>query len=234
MATIKSLPLGCIESVVINGGSCKESKDFLSSFHGVSLSEPDRGISDAFNKGIHLASEDYITFLNSGDMLVDVDYYRDALEILQNQCGVEFVYADIIFIDQYAGEIKVKSDRSLPHMPFLHPTLIIKKSTLVKAGLFDNNLRIAMDLDLVYRLKKMGLKGHYIARPVVKMDGSGISSSRYVQTFLEVTKIILKNRDLSLNSFFYLSKESMFVILKWILLKFKGGKLLGVYRRKRY
>ena len=45
-----------IENVVVNGGDCEKTKKLLHDFKGIAISEPDKGISDAFNKGVSLAS----------------------------------------------------------------------------------------------------------------------------------------------------------------------------------
>ena len=46
-----------IESVVVNGGDCNKTKKLLSNYDGIAISEPDKGISDAFNKGVTSAIE---------------------------------------------------------------------------------------------------------------------------------------------------------------------------------
>lgn len=75
--TLNSIPESdIVESVVINGGDCKKTKDFLENYPGKSISEKDDGIADAFNKSIKLSSGDYIMFLNSGDILLSADYLQ--------------------------------------------------------------------------------------------------------------------------------------------------------------
>ena len=49
-----------IESVVVNGGNCNKTKKLLSNYDGIAISEPDKGISDAFNKGVTQATADNV------------------------------------------------------------------------------------------------------------------------------------------------------------------------------
>lgn len=231
--TIDSLP-DDVESIVINGGSCSKTIDFLSSYRGKSLSEKDKGISDAFNKGFQLSTGRYVVYLNSGDELIDTSYYSEAINILNSNSQVDFVYADICFIDQFAGEIRARSDKKLPNMPFLHPTLIVRRSVMEKIGLFSLEYNIAMDLDFAYRLVKSGGKGKYIPRMVVKMDGLGVSSHNYVLGFKEVLAIIFRNKDFSMLSIRFIIFRSISLIAKLLFLKFKGDKVLGQYRKRRY
>ena len=67
-----------IEKIVVNGGTCTKTKEYLSDFDGIAISENDKGISDAFNKGVSHASGDNVMFLNSGDVLLSPDYLHEA------------------------------------------------------------------------------------------------------------------------------------------------------------
>jgi len=232
--TTKSLVGINIEHNIVNGGTCPLTKNFLSSFDGNHLSEKDHGIADAFNKGLDISTGDFVTFLNSGDVLLDTEYYREAIEILEKNPDLAFVYADICFIDRYAGKIRIKSGNPLPSMSFLHPTLIIRKTLIKKIGPFKLEYKIAIDLDFVYRLVRSGAIGHYIPRMVVEMEGTGISSTNYSLNYVETAKIILRNKDYSWNSFKFLIQRSVMLVLKFSLLACRGDSLLKWYRRKRY
>lgn len=96
------------------------------------------------------------------------------------------------------------------------------------------NLKIAMDLDFAYRLVKLNTKGYYIPEMVVKMDGKGISSTKYLETYLEVSKVVFKNKDFSVRSVWFLVIKLLTLAAKVGILKLRGEKLLGWYRKRRY
>ncbi len=220
--------------MIVNGGSCGLTRNYLMNSQDKSISEPDNGISDAFNKGFLMTAGDYVTYLNSGDILIDKNYYNDAAVIFESDPTIDFIYADISFIDSFAGKIHVRSNQSFPSMPYLHPTLIVRRKTFQSVGMFDESFNVAMDLDFAYRLFKSGAKGHYIPRMVVQMDGRGVSSVKFSATYLENLKVVIKNKDLSLRSLVFLFKNGFLLGAKILLLKCNGHKLLGWYRKKRY
>ena len=76
-----------IESVVVNGGDCNKTKKLLSNYDGIAISEPDKGISDAFNKGVTHATGENVMFLNSGDVLLSPEYLQEAEKTLRLQSG---------------------------------------------------------------------------------------------------------------------------------------------------
>jgi GT2 family glycosyltransferase len=223
-----------VESVIINGGNCSKTRQLLEKYDGISVSEKDKGISDAFNKGFLKGSGDYVTYLNSGDILIDKTYYNEAVVIFDSDPTIDYIYADISFIDSFAGKIHVRSNQSFPSMPYLHPTLIVRRKTFSSIGMFDESFKVAMDLDFAYRLFKSGAKGHYVPRMVVQMDGRGVSSVKFAATYLENLKVVIKNKDLSFRSMAFLFKNGFLLGSKILLLKCNGHKLLGWYRKKKY
>ena len=78
---------------------------------------------------------------------------------------------------------------------------------------FKLDLKAAMDLDFVYRMLKVAKKGYYVERPVVKMDGAGISSTQHMKVFKERCRVVLDNRDIGIRSAFILTKQFISLIL---------------------
>jgi GT2 family glycosyltransferase len=222
------------ESIVINGGSCPLTRTFLQNVDCKSISEIDDGISDAFNKGFCISSGEYVTFLNSGDVMIDSHYYADALKIFELDPSIAFIYADLYFLDKIAGPIRLKSGRALPYMPFLHPTLVVRRDLIHKIGLFDRNYKIAMDLDFAYRLVRSGARGYYIPRMVVRMDGEGVSSTQHVKHYIEVFSVILKNKDYSIRGIIYIIGRAIILGLKMVVIKIGAVSFIKRYRTFRY
>ena len=187
LASIQSL--SGVESVVINGGTCERTAEFLKGHKSVrALSEPDRGISDAFNKGALLSQGIGVAFLNSGDTYIGGDYYSAVKRILEESPDIDFVHSTISFADQVVGTTVLKPLRGNLGMgiPMLHPTLVVRRSVFDRIGYFDLEKKFAMDFDFECRMLKQGMQGVYLARePVVFMDGTGVSVKNAGKSIIE-------------------------------------------------
>ena len=198
------------EHIIINGGNCLKTLEYLKNFSGKSISEPDQGISDAFNKGINLSTGDAIIMLNSGDILLDRTYPSRACQILDQDPLIDFVHADLIFEDKLIGPYIMRPLRSknslYPNigrgMPYRHQSMVVRKEVFDRVGLFNLDY-ISSDYDWICKwelsLKKSSGKAYYShGVPVIKMDGGGISSTQESKIILEAIQIIKKrNRNLS-------------------------------------
>ena len=198
------------EHIIINGGNCLKTLEFLKNFSGRSISEPDQGISDAFNKGIKLSTGDAIIMLNSGDILTDRTYPYRACQILDQDPLIDFVHADLIFEDALIGSYIMRPLRTInvlsPNigrgLPYRHQSMVVRKEVYGRVGFFNLNY-ICSDFDWVCRwelgLKKLHGKAYYSqGDPVIIMDGGGISSTQEKKIILEAIQIIKqRNRNLS-------------------------------------
>ena len=190
------------EHIIINGGSCPQTSEFLQGYSGKTVSEPDLGISDAFNKGIRYSQGEAVIMLNSGDILINRTYPEQAIQILHEHPEIDFVHADLIFEDALIGSYIMRPLRTQndfrPNigrgMPYRHQSMVVRKSIYNKVGLFNLNY-ICSDYDWVCRWELISKKSNGIAYylqgdPVIKMDGTGISSVQEGKIISEAIQII--------------------------------------------
>lgn len=173
-----------IEYIVVDGGSTDGTVELLRQREAdidVWLTERDRGISDAFNKGIALASGQFISLVNSDDWM-DPDHLARAVVCLQ-ETGADFAFGNLMVhgagnapqyvIDgdpQYASRIR----HSMPALS--HPSVVCRREVYERHGLYDRNLRIAMDYEWLLRCYKGGVRGRYVAEITSHMGGGGVSN----------------------------------------------------------
>lgn len=192
-STIKSIPRHPdFELIVINGGNCKLTKDYLFERRDlVHISEPDKGISDAFNKGFALSSGKYFIFINSGDILLDDQYLHSAIFALESNNSLNYCFSDIILKHSIAGEVYVKPKPIYhPGMPFCHQTLITRKSVIDETYPFSLKYKYAMDFDFFCKHLRSRGPGLYLPGASILMDGSGISSSNPIKVYRENISIL--------------------------------------------
>lgn len=220
-STLNSIPVCAeFEIIVVNGGECFQTKELLQSRSDIiHITEPDYGISDAFNKGFKLSSGEYFIYINSGDILLDPNYIYSSLEMLDANNTLGFSYSDILLRHPTLGKIYVTPKAfTHPGMPFCHQTLITR-SSIIKGDLpFDLNLKYAMDFDFFCKYLKLNHRGAYFRIPAILMDGSGISSSNPSLVYYENLLILKRHKQLDA---FSLAKVYL------ILLKLKFKKTLN-------
>lgn len=179
-----------IEYWILDGKSTDETVDIAKSyeplFNGMMhiISEPDKGIYDAMNKGINMCTGDIVGILNSDD------YYtsNDALTTIANtfeKNDIDAIYGDIHFINDTNPDKCVRYYSSAIFRPWLlrfgfmpaHPSFYVRRNVYQKYGTFSLNYKIASDYDLMVRLfYKYKIKAKYIKKDFVTMRTGGIST----------------------------------------------------------
>ena len=177
-----------IEYIVIDGKSTDTTMEIIASFGdqiSKVVSEKDKGMYDAINKGIRMASGDIIGVLNSDD------YYTDGLVIEDvmskfNEANADALYADLNYVDQIDTNNVVRYWKSGDYKPnsFLsgwmppHPTFFIRKEWYLKYGEYSLELVSAADYELMLRMVlKHGARLAYLPRVIVNMRVGGMSNS---------------------------------------------------------
>jgi len=176
-----------IEHIIVDGGSKDETLDIVRRYPHVArmVTGKDKGIYDAMNKGIGLATGDIIGILNSDDIYTD-DKVLSLVAAAFSDPSVMTVYADLQYV--YPDDLSRiqrtwktgrfrKTNFYYGWMP-PHPTFFVRKEVYERAGLFNLELRSAADYELMLRiLLKLGMSAHYIPKVIVKMRAGGMSNA---------------------------------------------------------
>jgi glycosyltransferase involved in cell wall biosynthesis len=184
--------------VVIDGGSTDGTLEILNHYADrieVLVSESDRGIYHALNKGIQQASGDVVGFLHSDDLFADTGVLsRIAVAFVDP--GVEAVYGDLLYVrkdnpDQVvrywrAGNFS-RSRLNWGWMP-PHPSFYVRRSVYERLGAFDTSYHIAADYDCMLRFLGRGrIRVAYIPEVLVKMRVGG-TSNRSIRNIIQKSR----------------------------------------------
>ena len=192
--TIKSvLSQTCkeFEYVVVDGASTDASVEVIKSLSGSFgdhlkwISEPDKGIYNAMNKGIGMASGDYIQILNSGDCLVSEDVVERMLKALEEKAFPSILYGNML---KSMPDGRALRDRSFAgaditlqgmyHGCLNHSPAYIKRSLFDRYGLYDESLRICSDWKWYVSSIVLGEeRPKYVDVDVTLFDMTGISET---------------------------------------------------------
>ena len=167
-----------VEYIVVDGGSKDGTLDIIQKYgHAIDywVSEPDKGIYDAMNKGIDLGSGDWINFMNAGDKFFDSKTIAYLEDIFNENYGL--IYGDMLkngfFVKSYPEEFL---KYGIIHA--CHQSIFFNLS-LIKSLYFRYNLtyKIYGDYDLVARIYKLGYFLKKIDRPISIFQDGGVSSN---------------------------------------------------------
>lgn len=198
LKSVVSQTFGNVEHIVVDGGSSDATMEIVKRYadiyrsRGLELkwiSEPDRGIYDAMNKGIALASGDVVGLLNSDDFYtVPTALDRIASEFSAAGEDIDAVYGDIHYVNPerlgkcvryYSSRHFSRERMRMGFMP-AHPSFYCRREIYSKYGLFDISFKIAADFEQLLRLIYIhGIKTRYIPADFVTMRTGGASSSGF-------------------------------------------------------
>ncbi|MCX6135458.1 MAG: glycosyltransferase family 2 protein [Ignavibacteriales bacterium] len=179
-----------VEYIVVDGGSTDGTLDVVRE-HGqqisVWLSEPDEGISHAFNKGIRMAKGEIVGLLNAGDWyesgaLVAVEDAFDANPEIEILCGaIQFWEAGSRTIVGLPVPDRLEQETSV-----YHPAVFVRKTAYMKYGEYDETYHYAMDYELLLRFKHAGAKFLAVDKVLANMSLDGISYKNWYKGLREV------------------------------------------------
>lgn len=198
-----------IEYIVVDGASKDDTvkiiKEYESKFNGQMrwVSEPDKGLYDAMNKGIRMATGDIVGIINSDDFYHRTDVIAKVVEGFQEN-GIEAIYGDVRFVNPDNLDKTVRYYSSKHFSPQLfrygfmpaHPTFFTYRRYFEEFGYYKTDYKIAADYELLIRfLYTHKLKSKYLPLDFMKMRMGGASTASIKSNILLNKEIVRACRE---------------------------------------
>jgi glycosyltransferase involved in cell wall biosynthesis len=219
-----------IQYIVVDGNSTDGSKEFLEANKekiDILICEPDKGIYDAMNKGLHAAQCKYVWFVNSGDAIYNSFVTSKILPIIQ--AGIDVIFGDTMFIDSDGNElglISLLKPQKMPKklspgafrfgMTFCHQSVIVKKAISPDYNL---HFKLASDIDWILNILKKKPSNVNSEIVMSAFETGGSSSIGEKKAWKERFHVLSKHY-----GFFPNLLAHGWIIIRRIIFKFKSKK----------
>lgn len=211
------------EYIIIDGGSNDNTLNIIKKWQEVFpiklISEPDKGIYDAMNKGVKFSSGDFVLFLNSDDYFYSYDSLSKAAVFLDNNSDI--VYGSTEF--RYDGFSVIRKSSSMLNlwkkMPFNHQSSFSRRELLINHP-FICDYKLAADYEFLIYAYKNNYKLKKIDVLISSFGSGGVSNKQQGRAIKEYEAILKKYKLNNLKTFFYYR----FLLLKPILKKITPRK----------
>ncbi|MCF0183857.1 MAG: glycosyltransferase [Bacteroidaceae bacterium] len=216
-----------LEYIVVDGASTDATMDIVGRYReqiDKVVSEPDSGISDAFNKGIALATGDIIGLINSDDTLLpgalsrlaehfdgETDVYRCSVLTWNPESGAMF------------REVPAMRFPVIPvHVKVAHQGTFVTPEAYRKYGAYDTSIRYPMDLELLRRFYRLGARMKRVDVDIARYRFGGATSDSIFRKRNDYMRLVLLNGGNRLHAYAYWTYLVCFNRLKWLANIFLG------------
>ena len=181
-----------VEYIIVDGASKDKTVAIIKKFEPLLndrmkwISEPDKGLYDAMNKGIRMATGDVVGILNSDDFFTSNDILQKVADAFIQNTKLDAVYGDVHFVHPsnlnkcvryYSSKVFKRGLMKLGFMP-AHPSFYIRRECFDKYGLYKRDYKIAADFEFLLRvIYKAQIKILYLPIDMVTMRTGGASTS---------------------------------------------------------
>lgn len=183
-----------VEYIIVDGASTDQTVDIIKKyeprFNGTMkwVSEPDKGLYDAMNKGIRMATGDVVGILNSDDFFTTNDILQQVADAFEANKEIDAVYGDVHFVNPdnlekcvryYSSKVFRRSLMKIGLMP-AHPSFYLKKERFEQFGYYKTDYKIAADFEFLLRVIYKGrILTKYMSIDMVAMRTGGASTSGF-------------------------------------------------------
>lgn len=179
-----------LEYIIIDGGSTDGTIDVIKKYEkkfSYWKSEPDKGIYDAMNKGIKLATGEWINFMNAGDSFYNTEVLQ-SLSTYFNDNQSDIIYGDTCIAINNKNKYRVVPENISNiehHLPFCHQSCFVK-SSIIKSNTFQLQYKYVADYAMFYKFYKSGYCFKYVHNIISNYEISeGLTASNMYKCYLE-------------------------------------------------
>ena len=180
-----------IEYIIIDGGSTDGTLDIIKKYQDKItywVSEPDKGIYDAMNKGALKATGMWLNFMNAGDTFYNEQVLEEVFK--DKDCdNADVIYGDVVYV--YPDRVDIRKAAPLKRIkvgiPFCHQSAFVK-TKLQQSYLFDMTYKICADYNFFHTLYKKGYSFKYKEQIIARYLAGGISSNA-IKLYIEEWKV---------------------------------------------
>lgn len=170
---------GGYESIVVDGGSSDGTAAFLRREKRIAryVSEPDRGVYDAMNKGLRLCRGDFVIFMNAGDEFFNPRVLERAAAVLRAHPDCRFLFGDACLVGE-DGHCRFREyDAPVTTQNICHQSIFYDWRLFAELGMYDERYRIVADYDFNLRaIAGSGVVPYHFSYPVCRFYEGGLSS----------------------------------------------------------
>ena len=191
-----------VEYIIVDGASTDHTMDIVrryrSHIHTV-VSEPDRGLYDAMNKGMALATGDYLCFLNAGDCFHEDDTLQQMLHTISGNELPDVIYGNTAIVDSEGHFLRMRRLMPPEHLTwrsFRHGMLVCHQAFFAKRTLaepYDLRYRFSADFDWCIRVMKKARTLHYARLTVVDYLDEGLTTRNHRASLWERFRIMVRH-----------------------------------------
>ncbi len=229
------------ELVIIDGGSSDQTLAKTKAFEqyiGSCISERDKGIYDAMNKGVKAAKGEYVYFLNAGD-----SFYHD--RVLEEVFGsgsspiADFIYAKVETLNEptginYLNGKPVSLNMFYSHYPICHQSVFARKALFEKLGYFDLQFPLVADSEWFIRVfKDASVRTEYLDKIIAYYDIQGATYHKRMKGYREYIQVGFRHFPFSV-AIFNLLLYPVIWLKVWVIRTFQHMAWFKKYRELKF
>ena len=193
-----------MEHIIVDGGSKDHTLDIVKKYQGhigPVISEPDKGLYDAMNKGIRMATGDYLCFLNAGDELHDKETLQHLVQTLEGKDWPDVIYGETAIVDEEGHFLhmrRLSTPEQLTWKSFKQGMLVchqafLPKRELALKHLYDLQYRFSADFDWCIRIMKEAKYLHNTRLTLINYLNEGMTTRNHKASLKERFRIMVKH-----------------------------------------